>query len=147
MAKPTIVPPLPTRAGSEAELETPESATAGGASVDPEEFARAAEEFMKSSPVLGASPRRGARIPHDEHGFGDPDALAVASIVHELGDMGVPEARYAETRARLLDLARRLERGELEWSTLRKAVWFAMEYPELARRLVPVLLPWMDRAA
>ena len=30
---------------------------------------------------------------------------------------------------------------------LRKAVWFAMEYPELARRLVPVLLPWMDRAA
>ena len=59
----------------------------------------------------------------------------------------MPTPRYAETRARLLDLARRLERGELDWSTLRKAVWFAMEYPELARRLVPVLLPWMDRAA
>ncbi len=114
---------------------------------DPEAFARAAEDFMKSSPVLGASPRRVTRAPHDEHGFGDPDALAVASIVHELGDMGVPEARYAETRARLLDLARRLERGELDWATLRKAVWFAMEYPDLARRLMPVLLPWMDRAA
>lgn len=114
---------------------------------DPEAFARAAEDFMKSSPVLGASPRRVTRTPHDEHGFGDPDALAVASIVHELGDMGVPEARYAETRARLLDLARRLERGELDWATLRKAVWFAMEYPDLARRLMPVLLPWMDRAA
>ncbi|MCE9626449.1 MAG: hypothetical protein K8R56_00850, partial [Candidatus Eisenbacteria bacterium] len=114
---------------------------------DPEAFARAAEDFMKSSPVLGASPRRVTRTPHDEHGFGDPDALAVASIIHDLGDMGVPEARYAETRARLLDLARRLERGELDWATLRKAVWFAMEYPDLARRLMPVLLPWMDRAA
>lgn len=116
------------------------------ASVDPEAFARATEDFMRSSPVLGASPRRSAR-PHDDPGFGDADALAVASIVNALADLGVPEARSAETRARLLDLARRLERGDVDWALLRKAVWFAMEYPDLARRLLPVLLPWMDRAA
>ena len=80
-------------------------------------------------------------------GYEDPDALAVASIVGELEALGVPTARRAELRARLLDLARRLEKGALDWGSLRKAVWFAMEHPEVARRLMPVLLPWMDRAA
>jgi hypothetical protein len=46
-----------------------------------------------------------------------------------------------------MDLARRIEAGEFEWGALRKAVWFAMEYPALARRVMPLLLPWIDRAA
>ncbi len=119
--------------------------------VDPEAFAQATEDFMRSSPVLGAKGRRvkrGYDEPASEGaGFEDADAIAVASMVEDLGPLGVPVARQAETRARLLDLARRLESGELDWATLRKAVWFAMEYPEVARRLMPVLLPWIDRAA
>lgn len=106
---------------------------------------------MRSSPVLGAKGRRvkrGYDEPASEGaGFEDADAIAVASMVEDLGPLGVPVARQAETRARLLDLARRLESGELDWAALRKAVWFAMEYPEVARRLMPVLLPWIDRAA
>ena len=116
------------------------------ADVDPDAFARATEDFMRSSPVLGASPRRSQRM-NDDPGFGDPDAIAVSSMALELSRMEVPQERHAEVRARLMDLARRLERGELEWNALRKAVWFAMEHPELARRLMPVLLPWIDRAA
>jgi len=114
--------------------------------VDPEAFARATVDFMRSSPVLGATARpvpRGA----DETGFFEPDAIALASMVQDLTRMGVPAERQPELRARLNDLARRLERDELEWSTLRKSVWFVMEYPELARRVVPILLPWIDRAA
>jgi hypothetical protein len=102
---------------------------------------------MRSSPVLGASPRRAGRAAQELPDFGDADAIAVSSMAQDLTRMEVPKERHAEVRARLMDLARRLERGELEWSALRKAVWFAMEYPELARRLMPVLLPWIDRAA
>jgi len=114
--------------------------------VDPDAFARATEDFMRSSPVLGATGRKVSR-PEEETGFNDPDAIAVASMVQELGRLDVPAGRQPEVRARLVDLARRIEKGELEWSSLRKAVWFAMEYPEIARRLMPVLLPWIDRAA
>jgi hypothetical protein len=114
--------------------------------VDPEEFARAAEDFMNTSPVLGARPKRASR-PIETPGFGDPDAISVASMLSDLDGMSVPNERQAEVRARLMDLARRLERGDLEWAALRKAVWFVMEYPELARRVMPLLLPWIDRAA
>ncbi|MEQ1832973.1 MAG: hypothetical protein ABL977_07945 [Candidatus Eisenbacteria bacterium] len=145
-APPPVSAPAPEPEHAE-EFDNDEAiAEAEGKPVDPEDFARATDEFMRSSPVLGAAPRRGART-QELPDFGDPDAIAVASMVQDLTRMEVPKERHAEVRARLLDLARRLERGELEWSALRKAVWFAMEHPELARRLMPVLLPWIDRAA
>jgi hypothetical protein len=119
------------------------------ANVDAEEFARAAEDFMRSSPVLGATGRKVQRPAPEPagHEFSDPDAIAIMGMVDELTEFGVPTSRQSETRARLLDLARRIEANKLEWNALRKAVWFAMEYPELARRLMPLLLPWIDRAA
>jgi hypothetical protein len=119
------------------------------ANVDAEEFARAAEDFMRSSPVLGATGRKVQRPAPEPagHEFSDPDAIAIMAMVDELTEFGVPTSRQSETRARLLDLARRIEADKLEWNALRKAVWFAMEYPELARRLMPLLLPWIDRAA
>ena len=139
------VPPPAPEAEDEMEFET-ETTDTPLASVDPDAFARATEGFMHTSPVLGATGRRVQRR-FDDLGFGDPDAIAVGSMVQDMARMGIPAERRTEVRARLMDLARRLERGELEWSALRKAVWFAMEYPELARRLMPVLLPWIDRAA
>jgi hypothetical protein len=159
--------PLPTRRGQRQEPEhadeNPDSAVGR---VDPEAFARATEDFMRSSPVLGATGRRvkrgrdRERAPErgreparerdrdrEQSGYQDPDAIAVASMLDDLASLGVPASRHQESRARLKDLAGRLERADLDWGVLRKAVWFAMEYPELARRLVPVLLPWFDRAA
>ncbi len=148
------VVPLPKRSKPKPPVEEPiaEDATnPGEVRVDPEAFARATEDFMRSSPVLGATGRRVQRGYDDSSpessGFDDADAIAVASIMEDLSALGVPATRQPELRARLLDLTRRLERGDLEWAALRKAVWFAMEYPELARRLMPVLLPWIDRAA
>ena len=126
-------------------------ATPGGSisRADSAELTRATEDFMRSSPVLGATGRKVQRPAHEPegHGFNDPDAIAIISIVDELTMLGVPATRQSETRARLLDLSRRVENNELEWNSLKKAVWFAMEYPELARRLMPLLLPWIDRAA
>jgi hypothetical protein len=116
---------------------------------DSAELSRATADFMRTSPVLGASGRKVQRTTHEPaaHGFTDPDAIAIVSMFEELPDLGVPTSRQSETRARLLDLARRIEADDLKWSALRKAVWFAMEYPEIARRLMPLLLPWIDRAA
>jgi len=153
--------PLPrrrsARSGPAAEDADADSAVGR---VDPEAFARATEDFMRSSPVLGATGRRVKRArdaergrarerdrERDASGYQDPDAIAIAAMVDDLDDMKVPASRRQETRARLKDLAARIEKGELEWPALKKAVWFAMEHPELARRLVPVLLPWFDRAA
>ena len=105
---------------------------------------------MRSSPVLGATGRkvkRGYDRNPATQSFDDPDAIAVAATMDDLTELGVPASRHPEAKARLLDLARRLEQGEIEWSALRKAVWFAMEYPELARRLMPLLMPWIERAA
>jgi hypothetical protein len=126
-----------------------------GAPVDPEEFAQATEDFIRTSPVLGATGRKVKRGDYDERkretrdaaSYDDPDAIAVATMLDDLSGLGVPNPRHKEARARLEDLARRIENGELDWAALRKAVWFAMEYPELARRLMPILLPWIDRAA
>jgi hypothetical protein len=101
---------------------------------------------MRSSPVLGATGRRVQRGFEDQ-GFADPDAIALGSMAQDLERLGIPAGRQPEVRARLMDLARRLEGGELEWGMLRKAVWFAMEYPALAQRVMPLLLPWIDRAA
>ena len=128
------------------ETDTLEVSSAPPTKVDSEAFARATEDFMRSSPVLGATGRRVQRG-FEDPGFGDADAIAVDAMAQDLTRMAVPIERQPEVRARLMDLARRIERGDLEWSALRKAVWFAMEYPELARRLMPVLLPWIDRAA
>ncbi len=144
--------PMPPRATSQRPpLDPVDEDDPAVAHVDPEAFARATEDFMRSSPVLGAKGRRVKRgydePAFDGAGFEDADAIAVASMVEDLQMLGVPAARQAETRARLRDLARRLESGELDWAALRKAVWFAMEHPEVARRLMPVLLPWIDRAA
>lgn len=44
-------------------------------------------------------------------------------------------------------MAKHLEAGDLDWPLLRGAVTDAMQYPLLARRLLPVLLPWLERAA
>jgi hypothetical protein len=137
---------LPPRRRDPVDQESNTERNSAVGKVDPDAFARATEDFMRSSPVLGATGRKVSR-PEEETGFNDPDAIAVASMVHELGRLDVPAGRQPEVRARLLDLARRIEKGELEWTSLRKAVWFAMEYPEIARRLMPVLLPWIDRAA
>ena len=138
-------PPPPTMSEPSGPSPMPAPSAPPGA----EDMARATEDFLRSSPVLGATGRKVQRHYPDpgSEGFHDPDAIAVISMVEELSLMGVPANRHSETRARLVALAARMERGDLEWTLLRKAVWFAMEYPELARRLMPVLLTWFDRAA
>jgi hypothetical protein len=142
---PARIPPPEPEAADDAESGAEPADTTHSGS-DSAALARATEDFLRSSPVLGATGRRVQRG-FDAPGFGDPDAIALGSMALDLERMGVPLERQPEVRARLMDLARRIEAGEFEWGALRKAVWFAMEYPALARRVMPLLLPWIDRAA
>jgi hypothetical protein len=139
-----IPPPEPEATAETAPAPEPADTTKSGS--DSAALARATEDFLRSSPVLGATGRRVHRG-FDGPGFGDPDAIALGSMALDLERMGIPVERQPEIRARLMDLARRMEAGEMEWGAVRKAVWFSMEYPALARRVMPLLLPWIDRAA
>ncbi len=79
--------------------------------------------------------------------FLDPDAVAIATFAVDLARLDVPEAMRVSLAARLIEVARHVETGELDWALLRALVTDAMQYPQLARRLLPVLLPWLERAA
>ena len=142
-------PPAPPVSGPHASVVVrgaPTPPEAEEEELDPEEFSRAAKDFMMTSPVLGLQGRPVVRQ-SDATAFTDPDAIAIGTLATDVARLGVPEGLRASARAQLLDLARRLEAGEATWAMLRDAVTFSMDFPDLARRLLPILLPWLDRAA
>lgn len=114
--------------------------------VDAAAAEQATQDFMRSSPVLGLQGKPVQRT-SDDTGFSDPDAIAVATLAGDVGRHGVPEDARAALRVTLLELAHQLEEKSLPWASLHIAVTSAMEYPDVARRLMPVVLPWMERAA
>ena len=79
--------------------------------------------------------------------FESPTASALQALSAMVGEVGVPEGQRARARAALLDMARQLESREMTWDQMRDAVQFLMEFPPLARRALPLLLPYLDQAA
>lgn len=120
--------------------------------------ARVTAEFLDKSPVMSSTPRPVTRrTPGSARQAPLPIAAAVPSndsvasrvlaIAAEVDQLGVPEGHRARARAALMDLARQLDESEIAWDVLRDAVHFVMEFPPLARRTLPLLLPYLDRAA
>jgi hypothetical protein len=113
------------------------------------------EEFLRSSPVLSAQAHAGpeAPAPRPLESASPPrenrsaTAIAVASLAAEVDRLGVPAGHRARARATLLDLSRQLDAPDFSWESLREAVGFVMEFPGLGRRVLPLLLPYLDRAA
>jgi len=117
---------------------------------EPEATPAPAAEMISQSPVFDPKARPARRKNGGQAAdvaFLTPTAIAVSVIANEVGSLGVPDRYRAITRAAMLDLAGHLERHDLTWQTLREAVHFVMEYPMLARRVLPLLLPYLDRAA
>jgi hypothetical protein len=124
-------------------VEAPDSETPDPAADAPYS---AMEEFMRSSPVLKASPRpvrRHTPVPATP----SPAAASLTALAAEVAHLGVPEGQRAGARAMLLDLARQIDERELEWAGLRESLQLALEYPPLARRVIPLLVPYLDLAA
>ena len=71
----------------------------------------------------------------------------VAALAAQIDHMDIPPIDRVALKRFLLDLALRLESNTCAWVDLRAAVITVMEYPQLARRALPALLPFLDRAA
>ena len=113
-----------------------------------EDAGRAAADFLQNSPVFRARPM--AVEPRRASASGalrSPSAIAVATIAAEVATLGVTEGSRAQVRAALLDLAQQLDTHEFTWVALREAVNFVMQFPGVGRRVLPLLIPYLDEAA
>src|SRR5215813_8515465 len=152
-AAPTAPPPRLVVTGNTPPAVAPPARTgpaetAGARAGDPGDLERVAEELLRASSALSSLPRR----PAPDRGSGtrevrSPVAMALAALALEVEALGVPEGHRSRVRAMLLDLSRRLDSPNLPWEALRDAMTFVMEFPNLGRRVVPLLLPYLDRAA
>lgn len=137
-------PPLPPALAPPPAIAPPPASTS-----DEHDFGRVTEEFLRNSPVLSSmgSPVRRKETPEPKAGYLVPEAVEILGIAGRTGEFGVPEGRRAHARAYLAELARGIENRDLSWDTLRDSVQFLMEFPPLARRVLPLLLPFLDQAA
>jgi hypothetical protein len=104
-------------------------------------------EFLASSPVLKAQARPVHRATRPARHANSPVAVTLAALASEVDHLGVPEGQRAGARALLLDLARRVEEHRLGWEDVRHAMSVVMDCPPLARRVVPLLIPFLERSA
>jgi hypothetical protein len=76
-----------------------------------------------------------------------PAARELLALAAQVDELGVSVRERAIVRAALIDLGRQMESPPINWEALREAVALAMEHPALARRVLPLILPYLDRAA
>ena len=104
---------------------------------DPEEMLRSAAwaSTPKATPAPAAAVAGLAQ---------SPVAATLIALASQVADLGVPDGKRAATRAALTDLARQLEDRTADWDTLCDAFQLAMKYPPMARRVIPLLIPFLD---
>jgi hypothetical protein len=93
-------------------------------------------------PTLAVAPRR-AVAPSDTAG----PAEELRRLAAALAELDVPPARVNEVRVGLLALARALATGPAPWERVSEALMLAGTSPALARRVLPLLLELVARAA
>lgn len=114
----------------------------------PDDPASVTAEFLRNSPVLSSAPRAvRKKAPVVLESFETPTASALQALSAMVAEIGVPEGHRARARAALIDMARLIDTHQMSWDNMREAVQFLMEFPPLARRALPLLLPHLDQAA
>ena len=111
--------------------------------VESEEVTRVTSAFLSASPIFAPREEIVAPLPD----FSTEPAQELAAMALELDMLRVPPARRRALGIALLELARALEEGDPDWGQLRDGVYFVMEYPAVARRALPHLLPFIQNAA
>lgn len=144
-AEPPLRPVAPPPA-EEPVAEEPSHASESYGATDSEAW-DAAEEFLRTSPVLSSQAKPVKRGRKPDAPQPSPTAIALAAVASEVGYLGVPDGQRAGARAALLELARQLDEHALNWNDLRDSVHLVMHYPALARRVLPLLVPYLDTAA
>ena len=116
-------------------------------SAEMDDLRSVADEFLSSSPVFSVHGSSGASRSGPGRAELSPSALAIMAMAVEIESLGVPEGERPRVREALLDLARKLDTAQLSWRQLRLTVEVVMEYPAIARRVLPMIVPFLDRAA
>lgn len=113
-----------------------------------EEARRTTEQFLKFSPVFRAGIAQDRRRDTRPR-LTSPTAVAIATLARdrELESCGVLVVHRASVRALMLDVASSVDAGALRWPLLRDAVRTAIEFPRLAARLIPLLVPYLGESA
>ena len=106
-----------------------------------------AAEFVLESTVLQSRARPLSRTESPSAAVAPNGALEVMAVAAELEELGVPMRHRAALRAALADLSRQMESPPVYWDSVRQAIGLAMDHPDLARRVLPLLLPYLDQAA
>ncbi len=112
-----------------------------------DELRSVTDEFLSSSPVFSVRGAGGAQRPESSKQELSPSALAIMAMAVEIEALGVPEGDRPRVREALLDLARKLDTSQLSWRQLRMTIEVVMEYPAIGRRVLPMIVPFLDRAA
>lgn len=76
-----------------------------------------------------------------------PAVRELLALAKSVDDLGVPRERRALVRAALSDLGQQMETSPVQWGTIRQTMAFVLDYPQIARRVLPLLLPYLDEAA
>ena len=106
------------------------------------------EDLLSGSPVFNVKARPIKRkTTATESVFTSLTAIAVAALSTDLASHGVPEKEHSRVRSALMELAVHLDHHDLTWDYIREAIQFLMDYPPVARRVLPLLLPHLDQAA
>jgi hypothetical protein len=157
----TLSPPAQEPAGDSLQ----EAAAAAEAELD--DLGRATERFLSTSPVFRGRREAGARPdstgpregPGEEPSQGParkPDApvlepgtpaAELARLAAEVAGLGVPPEHADAARAALLALAQAATAGPPSWDLVSGALGHAAVSPALARRALPLLLPFIEKAA
>ena len=112
-----------------------------------EDLRSVTDEFLSSSPVFSVRSAANASRSESHKSELSPSALAIMAMAVEIEALGVPEGDRPRVREALLDLARKLDTSQLSWRQLRMTMEVVMEYPAIARRVLPMIVPFLDRAA
>lgn len=112
-----------------------------------EDLRSVTDEFLGSSPMFTVHGAANAARSESHKQELSPSALAIMAMAVEIEALHVPEGDRPRVREALLDLARKLDTPQLSWRQLRMTVEVVMEYPAIARRVLPMILPFLDRAA
>jgi len=147
-------PPAPSPdSGRELSIEflrrPPVPATSAQAPPRPPAPTPAATKPAPASPAPAVAPASVASATHAASASTSlsahpPAATAFATLAAEVARLGVPESQRAAARAALTDVAQRLASGTLKWDSVCQVLTMAAAYPELARRAIPLIVPFLD---
>jgi len=73
-----------------------------------------------------------------------PTSAALVAIASQVDRLDVPEGQRKAASEALIDLARQLDEGIASFDSIREILWIVADYPALARRTIPLLIPHLD---